>query len=925
LLYFGTISARRARVSARTDRDRPSVTPGRSTLPLLCFFLFLNAIFCSVTPAQETPSPKTILVLSSFSDRSNFEELEPFKSSVRSHLSVPVNFYVEYLESTRFAEPGYRESLSETIHHAYAGSRIDLVVAQAYPALLLALDYREQTFPGVPIVFVEVDPSRIQRTKIPIGVTGITTSVDIRGSLDLALRLHPDTHNVVLISGDSEFEQYWDGLFREQVRALPANLKLIEFSGLPPRLVFDRMSAVPAHTVVFAQIESQDSADPAFKVFDLIEAVSQRFPTYSIFNYCMDHGCVGGSYPDQIEEDGKTAGEMAARVLSGEKPENIPIVASAENRAFVDWRQLRRWNISEASLPSGTVVLNRPPSFWERYKWRLIAIALFLVAQVVLILGLLLHRRRRKRAEDLVARQRYFETLVSQISSELINASPMHIGSVIAKSLLPLRDFLGVDRISLFKLNNKEMSFRLRHSAGVEGTGTAPKALNRAEYPWLFTRLLGTEPVVIPGLEDLPGEAEAERQLFREINLRTVMIFPLNVENSLVGILSFVVIQAASSCPEDLLLQLRALTQVYANAFARELSQEALSESETRFQVMGDAAPAFIWMCDQYGKFTYMNKKTVDFVGARAENLDGNGWFSYLHPEDLQAALETSIRALNRRDRFIREYRVLRHDGDYRWMLDIGNPRFDAEGSFIGFIGSAVDTTDQHAAREALEKVSGQLIDAQEKERSMIARELHDDICQRLAMLSLRIEKITKGWSIGQISVGDQLEQIWQQCSDLTGDVQALSHELHPSILDNLGLVTAVKSFFREFSEDSERTVEFTHDNVPNPLPREIALSLFRVVQEALHNSAKYSGEKHFEVHLQGKPGAIELEVSDRGVGFDVASAKNAGGLGLVSMAERVHILNGTFTIESKPDAGTRIRACVPLTTHSTALSAQMS
>jgi PAS domain S-box-containing protein len=338
---------------------------------------------------------------------------------------------------------------------------------------------------------------------------------------------------------------------------------------------------------------------------------------------------------------------------------------------------------------------------------------------------------------------------------------------------------------------------------------------------------------------------------------------------------------------------------------------------------MGDAAPSFIWMSDQKGNFTYLNKQTLDFTGAKGQDLNGYGWSAYIHPDDLAAAFDASTQGLQQRERFLREYRARRHDGVYRWMFDIANPRFDGEGAFVGFIGSAVDVTDQKMAREELEKLGGQLIAAQEKERSHIARELHDDICQRLAMLSLRIEKVTKGWGSGQMPVGDQLEQIWQQCSDLTGDVQALSHELHPSLLDNLGLVTAVKSFCREFSEQSGAVVEFADKNIPESLPREVSLSLFRVVQEALHNAAKHSRSKQFEVNLQGKPDGLELEISDKGVGFDVTSVKNTEGLGLVSMRERIHLLNGTISIESKPNSGTRILACVPLAIHSSALSAR--
>ena len=392
-------------------------------------------------------------------------------------------------------------------------------------------------------------------------------------------------------------------------------------------------------------------------------------------------------------------------------------------------------------------------------------------------------------------------------------------------------------------------------------------------------------------------------------------VFPLSVEHCLVGVLSFVIVRAARFWPTDLQPQLKAASQVYANAFARELSQKALLESETRFRVMSDTAPAFIWTSDREGKLTYLNKRALNFTGAKAEESNGDGWYNYIHLDDLTEFLQAKDRALQVRERFVSEYRVRRSDGVYRWMFDVGNPRFDVEGFFVGFIGSAVDTTDQKLAREALEKVGGQLIAAQEKERSHIARELHDDICQRLAMLSLRIEKVTKSWSLGQMPAGDQLEQIWQQCSNLTGDVQALSHELHPSVLDNLGLVTAIKSFCREFSEQSGATVHFSHSDIPDSLTREVSLSFFRVVQEALHNAAKYSGVKQFEVNLQGKSGGMELEIVDRGMGFDIENSKNIEGLGLVSMRERILMLNGKISIESKPNAGTTIRAYVPLTT----------
>src|SRR4029077_11798365 len=168
------------------------VSCGRFTVPLLVVFFLTSSCISAPAPAPEKSSPKNVLVLSSFTERNGFIELEPLKSSLRSHLTVPVNFNVEYLDSVRFEDAGYRKSLSETLHHAYKDAKLDLVIVQGYPALHFLLDYRDQMFPGVPIVFISVAPERIHGQKISPGVTGVTTTVDVRGSLNLALRFHPD-------------------------------------------------------------------------------------------------------------------------------------------------------------------------------------------------------------------------------------------------------------------------------------------------------------------------------------------------------------------------------------------------------------------------------------------------------------------------------------------------------------------------------------------------------------------------------------------------------------------------------------------------------------------------------------------------------------------------------------------------------------
>jgi signal transduction histidine kinase len=281
--------------------------------------------------------------------------------------------------------------------------------------------------------------------------------------------------------------------------------------------------------------------------------------------------------------------------------------------------------------------------------------------------------------------------------------------------------------------------------------------------------------------------------------------------------------------------------------------------------------------------------------------------------------LGTLYGALKSKQPFSQEYRLRRNDGVYRWMFDVASPRVNGDGSFGGFIGSAIDTTDKKLAQQALEKISGQLIEAQEQERSRIARDLHDDICQRLALLAMEIGMANRT-SNGSLATTDQsLDNIRKHCSEITRDVQSLSHQLHSSTLDYLGVVAAIRAFCGEVSKQHQVSIEFTDRNVPKHLPKDISLCLFRIAQEALHNAVKYSGTNQFLVALYAIGEEIQLVVRDAGAGFDVEEAKKNRGLGLVSMQERANLVRGRFAVDSRPGKGTRIFAAVPFVTENEA------
>jgi PAS domain S-box-containing protein len=340
----------------------------------------------------------------------------------------------------------------------------------------------------------------------------------------------------------------------------------------------------------------------------------------------------------------------------------------------------------------------------------------------------------------------------------------------------------------------------------------------------------------------------------------------------------------------------------------RRESELHLRESEERFRLVANTAPVMIWMSGPDKMCNYFNQPWLEFTGRTLEAELNKGWLEGVHPEDLKDCLDTYTRAFDLRESFETQYRLRRHDGGYRWLSVIGVPRVNSDESFAGYIGSCIDVTDRKLAEKALADIRRKLVEAQEQERSRIGRELHDHVTQRLAFLAVELAQLHENPS----EVQSRVARLREETDEITDDVEALSHELHSSKLQYLGVVAGVRSWCKEFGERQKMEIDFKSE-VTTVLPFEIGVCLFRVLQEALHNAVKHSGVKRVEVRLMEQSNQIHLIVSDSGKGFDVESSVHGKGLGLTSMGERVRLVNGTIAIESKPMGGTTIEVRVPL------------
>jgi PAS domain S-box-containing protein len=447
-----------------------------------------------------------------------------------------------------------------------------------------------------------------------------------------------------------------------------------------------------------------------------------------------------------------------------------------------------------------------------------------------------------------------------------------------------------------------------------------PTALKNAVTPWPISPVAGScgtaaflkERVIIADVTTDPRFPEEYRELAIKHGLRASWSEPLiSTNGNVLG--TFAMYYDAPRTPGARDIELiKTASHIALIAIQMERSQKALREREESFGFLANNAPVMIWMSGADKVRTYFNRPWFEFTGRSLEEELGNNWTNGIHPDDSVRAKCRFTEAFDRREPYHMEYRLRRHDGEYRWIHCSGVPRFEADGSFAGYIGSAIDVTERKLDEESLSNINQRLLDAQEEERGRIARELHDSINQRLILLSLNLDRLQHNLPDSVNEVRRKIREAKEQLAHVAKDTYALSRRLYPAQLEYLGLPKAAASFCKDLSEQHNVKIGFQTDGVSENVRKDVSLCLYRVLQEALYNAIKFSRSQQFDVRLTGDSDEIHLRIRDEGIGFDPDAVKGKKGIGLSSMYERLKSIGGELLIESQPKLGTKIHARVP-------------
>lgn len=526
-----------------------------------------------------------------------------------------------------------------------------------------------------------------------------------------------------------------------------------------------------------------------------------------------------------------------------------------------------------------------------------------------------------------------FETLLSEISARYINLPVDQIDAGIEDDQRRICEYLGLDLSALWQWSDDSPRFMtLTHLYSLPEGPSRPEGIDAQEsFPWVLKKVLSNETLVL-STEDMPPEAAIDQESRRYFGVKSSVVLPLSAGGGpLIGVLTFDTLREERDWPDELVKRLGLVAQIFSNSLVRKESDRILRESEARLSLAADSAGTGLWELDFSTNQFWATKRALAIFGYDPGEVVSMARFEQsVFPDDFVSVSEAIAQSLEKNEPLKIEYRILTGDGVMKWIHSSGSPYFKPNGEPDRLLGVSIDITESKNMekklrdseeilrnnQEDLQRLAGRLISVKEEELRRLSRELHDDLTQRLAVLAIEAGKMELNMDEDVQSNPvflQKVSHIKEQLIKISEDVHRISRQLHPTIIDDLGLVRAIESECAALSQRESVEIFFTTEDIPEILPDDVPLCLYRITQESLNNCISHSGTAKCEVFLKGSHDAIFLDIEDKGVGFNTDEVRHKPGLGLSSMRERVQLVGGNIKVDTEPGRGTHIHVSIPL------------